>query len=331
MAFHLRVLTHNVRYATSSPSPNERPWNERLPLIMSQLSYHTRYLDGREDTTATTPRPASIICLQEVIHRQLYDILSALNQTCDAKDSPMIVPDGPTWASIGVAREDGVTKGEYSPILYPTRILKLLHFENTWLSPTPDRPSKGWDAGCVRILTTGVFEHKANLKRVAVFNTHLDNAGPKSREKSIGIILDVIHRICQHWAVESAAGNGQQLNYVLAGDFNSLPAQDAYKALLASGKVVDAYHSIPAAERYGSEITFTGFRLDAEDRSHRGRIDFIFYGPTSPSRQPSKNDAPDTLTSWKVSGYAVLPNVFDNGVFCSDHRAVVTDAVLPGE
>jgi len=332
MAIALRVLTHNVRYATSSPSQNEKPWNERLPLIMSQLFYHSRYLDGEADSISATLGPASIVCLQEVIHRQLHDILSALNEPHGAKDKPANVPNGPTWSYIGVAREDGKTKGEYSPILYPTRVFKLLHFENTWLSPTPDRPSKGWDAGSMRILTTGVFEHKGNLRRVAVFNTHLDNAGPQSRERSIGIILEVIRRTCQRWAVEEAAGNRQRLNYVLAGDFNSFPTQEAYKALQASGEVVDAYDAVPAATRYGSGITFTGFRPDTdEDQDSKGRIDFVFFGPTSPPCQPPNKDTLDPLMSWKVSGYAVLPNVFDNGIFCSDHRAVVADAVLPAE
>ncbi len=31
---------------------------------------------------------------------------------------------------------------------------------------------------------------------------------------------------------------------------------------------------------------------------------------------------------WEVSGYAVLPNRFEDGVYHSDHRAVVTDVLL---
>ncbi len=33
----LRVITHNIRYATNSLFKNERPWSERRPMIMSQL------------------------------------------------------------------------------------------------------------------------------------------------------------------------------------------------------------------------------------------------------------------------------------------------------
>jgi hypothetical protein len=31
---------------------------------------------------------------------------------------------------------------------------------------------------------------------------------------------------------------------------------------------------------------------------------------------------------WDVVGYSVLPNRFDDGVYYSDHRAVVVDTVL---
>ncbi|KAK3699025.1 hypothetical protein LTR37_016629 [Vermiconidia calcicola] len=207
---------------------------------------------------------ATFICMQEVLHSQLQDILAGLN---DEPEKPAIssqLPVGHRWAHIGVAREDGKTKGEYDPILYPSHLFKLLHFENCWLSPTPDKPSKGWDAGSERILTTGVFEHKETKKRLAVFNTHLDNAGSEAREKSVAIILAVIERVCSDWAQDDyrASVNGvkKTLNYILSGDFNSFPTQEAYKAVVASGSMVDIYNAIPAARRYGNEITFTGIQ-----------------------------------------------------------------------
>ena len=138
------------------------------------------------------------------------------------------LPDGPTRAHIGVAREDGYTKGEYSPILYPKRLFNLLHCENTWLSPTPDRPSTGWDAGSERILTTGVFEHKTTKQGLAAFNTRLDNAGSEAREKSLGLIIDVIEprprRMGSQGRCEYAfSTNDGGLSFFLAGDFNSFP------------------------------------------------------------------------------------------------------------
>ena len=177
--FCLRTLTHNIRYATTSLEKNERPWPERLPFILSELTYNTGFLNSPNNTDA------AIIRLQEVLHEQLVGLLAGLNGP----------EEQPIWAHIGVAQEDGVEKGEYSPILYPVRIFNLLHFENIWLSPTPHKPSKGWDAGSSRILTIGVFEHKKTGRRVITCCTHLDNQGSEARRQSVRIILDKIQQI----------------------------------------------------------------------------------------------------------------------------------------
>lgn len=341
----VRVLTHNIRYATSSPGKNEKPWKDRLPLIMNELSYHTRFFDGKAsgstdvlEAKSVSAHPASFICLQEVLHSQLHDILRGLNGI-SASVKSKVLPEGPHWAHIGVAREDGKTKGEYSPILYPTHLFELLHFENAWLSPTPHKPSKGWDAGSERILTTGVFKHRATSQRFAVFNTHLDNAGSEAREKSVAIILDVIERVRTQWAQDKGAGaehsHHAALNFFLAGDFNSFPTQEAYKAVAASGEMVDTYTAIQAARRYGEEVTFTGFQPDTnEDEDEIGRIDFVWFGPASAVRAPNVSDeprGPDQSSAsplWLIEGYSVVSNVFEDGVFCSDHRAVIADALF---
>ncbi|KAK3062507.1 hypothetical protein LTS18_003926 [Coniosporium uncinatum] len=341
MRLPLRILTHNIRYATSSPSTNEKPWTDRFPHIVNQLMYHTRLSNGRNtghvidaensdfghDTAA-----ASFISLQEVLHGQLNDILSSLNDI-PRSEHPGTLPDAPFWAHIGVAREDGKKKGEYSPILYPVRIFNLLHFENIWLSPTPQKPSKGWDAGSERILTTGVFEHKASKQRIAVFNTHLDNAGSEARAKSVEIILNFIEQIRTQWAPKYETGSHEpssgchKLNYILTGDFNSFPTQEAYMAIAASDTMVDTYEAIPKFHRYGDEITFTGFQPDTDvDKDEIGRIDFVFFGPKE--SVSGQRQTPQSETAWQIEGYTVLPNVGDDGVFSSDHRAVVADAML---
>ena len=140
----IRILTHNIRYATSSLFENEKPWEDRYPLIMSQLAYHTRFFNATEvdgeqnfENTSSSLPPVAFICLQEVLHSQLHAILASLNHVTTGDRHSEDLVDGPRWAHIGVAREDGEMKGEYSPIIYPVQLFKLLHFENTWLSPTP--------------------------------------------------------------------------------------------------------------------------------------------------------------------------------------------------
>ena len=36
----------------------------------------------------------------------------------------------------------------------------------------------------------------------------------------------------------------------------------------------------------------------------------------------------EAQVQWRVQGYAVLPNRFEDGIYISDHRAVVGDVVL---
>jgi len=79
--------------------------------------------------------------------------------------------------------------------------------------------------------------------------------------------------------------------------------------------------------RYGDEITFTGFRPDTDqDADEIGRIDFVWLGP-EPAVNSQTPDSAHRKPRWDIQGYSVLPNVFDDGVYCSDHRAVVADVV----
>ena len=344
----VRILSHNIRYATTSLFDNEKPWPERFPLILNELLYNTRpYSDNVgnasfEYTSQNLPTGFAFICLQEVLHNQLLDMLEGLNGLLPTKEENAALPAGPLWAHIGVAREDGHTKGEYSPIIYPVKRLELLHFENLWLSPTPDRPSKGWDAGSERIFTVGVFEHKLTEQRLLACCTHLDNAGSKSRRKSVDIILKTIKRLQKAWSAHDvsfhhpnsfAVDTQQDLGIFLAGDFNSFPDQEAYLAMQESDLMCDLRDYVEPRNRYGDLITFTGFEPD-QSKDEQGRIDFIWLGPKQEvsSRQclHGTTAKPKVIEDprWRVEGYAVLPNVFEDGVYSSDHRAVVGDVTL---
>ncbi|KAI9690669.1 MAG: hypothetical protein M1820_009929 [Bogoriella megaspora] len=308
----LRILTHNIRYAAATLLPNEKPWTERRPLVTRQLQHTTRFLDGSAGTQGL-----SCICLQEVLHSQLKDILQDLNNlpSSESTSTQSGLLNGPTWAHIGVARDDGLTKGEYNPIIYPVRTLELLRFETVWLSPTPDKPSKGWDAGSRRILTIGLFEHRDTGRQLLACNTHLDNKGTVARTEGVKVVLDAIQRVRKAWKCETVPA-------FLAGDFNSFPTQEAYLEMVKRGQMADAMDFVPEEKRYGNEITFTGFQPDTDhNRDEIGRIDFIWLAPKDAVRGVGASDS----SSWIVDGYAVLPNVFDDHIFSSDHRCVVAD------
>ena len=275
----LRLLTHNIRYATSSPFPNEAPWPDRLPLLLSELQYNTRHC------------ASSFICLQEVLHNQLTDILHGL----------------PGWEYIGVGRDDGKQAGEYSPILYQPSVWELKRWTTLWLSETPDRPSQGWDAACIRILTVGIFLHKESKKTMVAMSTHLDHAGPKARIESVKLILQEIT------GCEDRVDAGGEVPVFLAGDFNSAPDDEGYKTMTSeTSPMRDVQSMVSTVKRYGHFDTFTGFKGEAP----KARIDFLFINDRT-----AKN-------AWRVEGYAVLESRFDDGLYSSDHRAVVGDLTL---
>ncbi|KAL4903256.1 hypothetical protein BDW74DRAFT_156949 [Aspergillus multicolor] len=297
----LRVLTHNIRYATTSPFKGERPWEERAPRLLNELRYNTRNQDA-------------FICLQEVLDNQLIDILSGLNSSDSTNTAIAFENPNQTWAYIGVGRDDGNKAGEYSPILYRPSVWELRHWETVWLSETPDVPSKGWDAASIRIVTIGVFTHHVSCHTVLAMSTHLDDQGSRSRYEAAHIILRKIE--------EYQIGRfGNIISGVfLGGDLNSEASQEAYTVLTAStSPLVDSASLVDTTDYYGNQTTWTGFGYEGQAPT---RIDYVLLGPVVPDQ------GPDRGLPWRIEGYAVLPNRFDDGVFNSDHRAVVMDAKL---
>ncbi|KAF9542571.1 hypothetical protein EC957_001864 [Mortierella hygrophila] len=220
----IRLYTHNIRYATSYPFKNELPWSHRAPLVIASIRLHTRH------------NPQSLICLQEVLHSQLLDILEGL---------------GPEWAHVGVGRDDGQKAGEYSPILFRYSIWAIEKVKSIWLSETPEVPSKGWDGSNKRILTSVLLRHWETGVVVLGLNTHLDDQGVVARLESGKIILKHIAEQQQH-----------------------TPDEEAYKHLTtASSSLRDLRNTVGKSERYGHDNTFTGFESRPVDQK---RIDFLF-------------------------------------------------------
>ncbi|KAL4998592.1 Endonuclease/exonuclease/phosphatase [Aspergillus recurvatus] len=297
----LRILTHNIRYATTSPFRGERPWGERAPRLLNELRYNTRSQDA-------------FICLQEVLDNQLIDILSGLNSSDHATSGTAAESSDHTWAYIGVGRDDGYKAGEYSPILYRPSVWELRHWETVWLSETPEVPSKSWDAASIRIVTIGVFTHHISRHTVLAMSTHLDDQGSRSRFEAAHIILRKIDEY----------RNGRFGNIIsgvfLAGDLNSEDTQEAYTVLTASASpLVDSATMVDTVDYYGNQTTWTGFGYEGQDPK---RIDYVLLGPAVHGEGRNRDLPLD------IEGYAVLPNQFDDGVFNSDHRAVVVDANL---
>jgi len=246
----------------------------------------------------------SLICLQEVLSSQLKDILAGLNARSSTAGA------APEWSYIGVGRDDGVNSGEYSPILFRPAAWTLVRWYTKWLSPTPDTPSRGWDAASTRIVTIGEFERRhggGSAARVLALNTHMDDQGAVARREGARLICDVVKAYLEDNAVDGKS----PIDVFLAGDFNSRPEEEAYQVLNAvDSPVRDVRESVPESEWYGHWDTFTGFDDGAEEP--KKRIDFIFLGRKG---------------RWRPVTYGVLGNRF-RGVYNSDHRAVAADVSL---
>lgn len=280
MLLPIRILTHNIRYAANDLAKGEKPWSIRCPRLCAELVYHSM-------------NPAeSFICLQEVLHNQLVDIHKALSNSAAT---------GSSWSYIGVGRDDGKIAGEYSPIFYRSSTWKLEEWKTVWLSETPDRPSRGWDAVCNRLVTIGVFRHHENGESVVIMSTHLDHVGATSRAESAKLLLGLVREY------QASGSPSKRIPVLLAGDFNSTPDDVAYKIMTAPGSDVEDISTwIPKDKRYGNEMTYTSFG----EGWAPSLIDFLFC---------NKNDV------CLLNTFAVLENRFDDGIYISDHRAVVAD------
>ncbi|GBL52455.1 hypothetical protein CAJCM15448_47290 [Candidozyma auris] len=263
----VRLYTNNIRYDNKNLVPGEHAWKEREPLVSESIRFHTQ-------------AGPSVVCLQEVLHNQLEDILKDLNSGNDGQ-----------WDYYGVGRTDGKQAGEYAPILFKTADWKAVDKKTYWLSPTPDTPSKGWDAALERIVTTVVLESKhEGGQKVKVLNTHFDHKGVEARRQSAKLIMSKMEQ-------------GPEPAF-LCGDFNTEPTDEPYKLLTEGGFKDSRIQGVG----YGYKSTFTDFNHDKEANTI---IDYIWA---------------DHKSHWQT--YGVVPNYFD--FYMSDHRPVIADYTIGG-
>ena len=240
------VGSYNIRYKNAGDSARGDQWQKRCQVICDQVNFMAPDIFGA----------------QEVLHEQLTDMLARL--------------DG--YDCIGVGRDDGKTKGEYAAIFYNKERVRLLEQGNFWLSETPEKPSLGWDAACVRICTWGRFlmaEGGARNEEFFFFNLHMDHVGKVARREAAKLVVQKIK--------ELTASSSPQI--ILTGDFNVDQNDEIYRIFTESGILKDSYDC--ARLRFAENGTFNSFKSDLFTRS---RIDHIFVSP------PTEVDAYGVLT-----------------------------------
>ncbi|SHE46920.1 Metal-dependent hydrolase, endonuclease/exonuclease/phosphatase family [Mariniphaga anaerophila] len=256
----MNIVSFNIRYNT--PNDGENAWPNRIEMVSGLLRFHE----------------ADIFGLQEALHGQIIDLQNEL----------------PEYEWFGVGRDDGEKGGEFSPIFFKKSKFILIDHGTYWLSETPEKPSKGWDAALNRIITWGHFQSKVTGKQFLVFNTHFDHIGVEARKNSAILIRKKIEDMTR----------GKNLPVVLTGDFNLTPEQEPI--VLLKKYMKDSYE-VTQEPPYGPVGTFQQFKIESK-LDHR--IDYVFvHGGIS------------------VLKYAALTD-FKNHRFPSDHLPVFVKVQL---
>ena len=221
----IKIISYNIRY--NNPNDGKDIWENR-----------------RETITDFIEKEApDFLGLQEVNFPQIQYLNSNLIN----------------YSFIGVGRDDGKTRGEFSPIYFNESKYNLLFSNTFWLSKSPDNISVGWDAAMERICTYGLFKQKNDGSKVWVFNTHFDHIGNVAREKSVDLILSKIKDLTK-----------DKDQIIITGDFNLSDDSVPIK------KLQNFYNDVNIKMDNKSKFygTFNNFKID---NNYNNRIDYIFY------------------------------------------------------
>ena len=255
----INVMSFNIRY--DNPEDSLDNWKFRKDRAANAIRFYN----------------VDILGTQEVLHNQLEDLKQHL----------------PEYDVIGVGREDGKEKGEYSALWYKKDRFTLIDSGYFWLSETPEvAGSKGWDGACERIASWAKLKDKVTGKEVFALNTHLDHVGVVVRREGISLMLDKVNQL------------SDGLPVIVTGDFNSEPESDVIKHVTDPTNpehLTDTREASPIV--YGPSWSFHDFgKIPYE---HRPLIDYVFV-----------------RNGFKVVRYGVLAET-ENESFLSDHAPVL--------
>ena len=255
----INVMSFNIRY--DNPEDSLDNWKFRKDRAANAIRFYN----------------VDILGTQEVLHNQLEDLKQRL----------------PEYDVIGVGREDGKEKGEYSALWYKKDRFTLIDSGYFWLSETPEvAGSKGWDGACERIASWAKLKDKITGKEVFALNTHLDHVGVVARREGISLMLDKVNQL------------SDGLSVIVTGDFNSEPESDVIKHVTDPTNpehLTDVREVSPIV--YGPLWSFHDFgKIPYE---HRPLIDYVFV-----------------RNGFKVVRYGVLAET-ENESFLSDHAPVL--------
>ena len=258
----VRLMSYNIRYDAPDDTPN---WAQRRPHMARQIAFFDPDILGVQE--ALIPMVA------------------------------YLAEQAPAYDHYGVGRDDGAQTGETTTLFWRRDRFEAISAQTLWCSPTPDRPSKGWDAALPRTVTRVVLRDRIDGGLLDVRNAHFDHVGVIAREECAALAADMA----------PASVEGVTAAVVLMGDFNTGPDSAPYRRILASG-LSDARAVSPVV--FGPAGTYNAF--DIANDNDGVAIDHVFVGP-----------------GLSVERYAVPTDSFAGQVI-SDHFPVVVDIASEG-
>ena len=187
----------------------------------------------------------------------------------------------PDYTVLGMGRNADYS-GESVSIAFRKDKFDLVEFHQFWLSDTPDVPGSRYlldQSACPRISVQASLVSRTEGKVFTFANTHLDHVGKYAQVCGASLLMNKLL-------------SGQKYPFVLTGDFNATPKQEAIRAIKAIKGVRDLTAGVKGT-------TYHGYgKLD------NAKIDYIF------SNRPAVKDS---LTVHKDC---------ENGIWISDHYPI---------
>lgn len=222
----LAAMSFNIRYGTANDGENR--WPLRREFLIDVM---------REQN-------ADVVGLQEALDFQIDEITAAL----------------PIYGVIGVGRDDGARKGEYTAILFRRDRFQVSDAGTFWFSDTPEVvASKSWGNNITRICTWARLVDRDG-RAFWHYNVHLDHQSQPSRERSAQLLRQRID--ARRFAQEPV---------VITGDFNAGEKNAAVASMIAAGAYVDSFRvKHPDEKNVGTFSAFDIAKIGVE------KIDYVF-------------------------------------------------------
>ncbi len=246
---------------------------------------------GKDKKRAWTARKEMVV---DTIRKEMPDTLGVQEAHYDWIK---ILVDGlPEYSYVGVGRDDGKTEGEFSAVFYKKGMFDVIDSGSFWLSETPDKPGKGWDAACIRICSWVKLKNKENGKEFVHFNTHLDHVGLVAMQKGAELVTKKAEEICP------------DLPAFFTGDFNVTPVSEPYRTVINGG--------------------FEDSRLVADVTDNGSTYHCDVFANDNPEHEHSIIDYCFKKGNIEIKEYKVIRDLYPGDLYPSDHYPVVVVANL---